>query len=121
MFYWLGRFGESANSSCVVAIAEDGMAVFRVGQRVRIIYRGKMYMREGTVTKVAHANFIQGGSGTGYFVDVDGYGSVDHDNGLLIGYEAHELEPLYDGHQTVSWESCLWKPNEENVSSATHS
>jgi hypothetical protein len=32
--------------------------------------------------------------------------------GAMILYRPHELEPIYDGNEKVSWSSCVWQPNQ---------
>lgn len=81
---------------------------FNVGDRVRVDYPlSRHHGKETVVTSelkwigVGPINFY------GHDVDIRCLSMP----GECCSFEPHELIPLYDGHQTVSWSECAWKPN----------
>lgn len=96
------------------------MANFRVGQRVRVLR--KIHPQsplipgdEGIImTSEAYRTTLFGQSYLGYQVKLNrsiprlgssGFFQVSSDN----------MVPLYDGHQVIAWEDCLWKPESEKA------
>jgi hypothetical protein len=77
------------------------MAQFKVDQRVRIVYRGKYFGKEGVVWKVGRWKsidppVIDGSVKVGetlYNVDVDSIGRYESSN-YLLGYRECDLAPL---------------------------
>ena len=98
------------------------MATFRIGQRVRIISSDnwpELIGKEGTVL----SGLEMGIRFKGYEVAPDCWGSswAPRIGNLGIAKRfrprASSIVPLYDGHQTVSWDAMkgLWQPTPEYV------
>lgn len=88
------------------------MAMFFVGQRVRILVSSTG--KEGLEGRIWHTGIsIRERTGEeffAYFVDIDGFGRFDG-CGRRWAYKGHELQPILpDGMQPVAWSECLWQP-----------
>jgi hypothetical protein len=81
---------------------------FKVGDRVRIVYRGWSYGKTATVYGIDDVRPWTDesvASGTpkdeiGYLVDVDGIGIRSPTNGHYLAYPSHDLRPLTDPNAT---------------------
>lgn len=88
---------------------------FNVGDRVRVNHPGSLaHGRETVVTETGAREWaICEGYYVGYRVDIP---MGRYRNKKCIGthcvFEAHELIPIYDGNEKVSWSSCVWQPNQ---------
>ncbi len=87
---------------------------FKAGDRVRVIAKDSLHFGE-ECTVVADARFtrrIDGRTGERmtaswvYEVDLTSQSQL----GLACAYTEDQLKPIYDGNETVSWESCIWQP-----------
>lgn len=87
------------------------MSRFSVGDKVRVSCPGSPH--HGVETQVISPQLV----GSLGFVD-GSWHVVPHyrvnlrstEDAKWVGFEPHELIPLYDGRELVSWESCAWKP-----------
>lgn len=80
------------------------MSKFFVGQRVRIVGCDTQANRPliGRESTVLHVGSM--------FCTLEQKGAQGH------GRWAHyNLAPAYDGNEVVSWESCKWQPNRDEV------
>lgn len=99
------------------------MSIFRVGQRVRLLYPdGSRSDFEGTIWQIGFAggrwsrdSMILGGADphdTPHAIDVDGRGRCDHD-GVLFALPARLLEPIAPPPVVTTWDECPWQPKEK--------
>lgn len=77
------------------------MATFKVGQRVRIVRQGRLYGKEGTITRIHVHPLWRGGKRyldlLSHRVVVDGFGSRwPEPPHRWIAFEAFDLVPLTD-------------------------
>lgn len=86
------------------------MAMFKVGQRVRIVcvigntHPASLVGQEGVVNEIDEED-----SPTFYGLDI---APLWEDDEFVYGFEAAELSPIIpEGMQPVAWENCLWQPN----------
>jgi len=93
------------------------MATFRVGQRVKLVRPcfKENYGNTGTIIK----QFPDRPVGFGYLINCDvrwdalrpGYLSFTHTS---------QLEPIVDdGRQVITWDACVWRPEEQREQPAT--
>ena len=64
-------------------------------------------LRTGVFVECIEGNYV------GCEVDIPCISNSDYE---FCIFENHELKPIYDGNETVSWESCIWKPKKDTVS-----
>lgn len=98
------------------------MAKFKVGDRAKIMYHGDAFGKHCTIVDGPRSEFYLGKLVTAYFVSVDGRGAFASD-GMPMGYEPHELEPLTPPHQE-QWEAfktLYLKPQTHLVQAAENS
>lgn len=96
------------------------MARFYVGQRVRILYSNgwpELAGQEGTVVEPTEDGGLSGASEWRVAPDCWGTHLAPYKCPLgasIFAPNSSQLEPLYDGHTPVSWESMkdLWVPEE---------
>lgn len=91
---------------------------FSVGDRVRIV-RSPVPSRIGTIATVISP--LKPLSGNAYWTELPNSALV-HELDLpplpsqprahVVTYPPEYLEPIYDGNETVSWSSCVWKPKQ---------
>ena len=81
----------------------------RIGDRVRVNCPGTSgHGQECTVMSSLQlfCPGLMGESFMGHRVD------LPHSQLKWCAYEAHELIPIYDGHEPCSWEDSVWRPTE---------
>jgi hypothetical protein len=88
---------------------------FKIGDRARII-KSKKPERVGLVVTIVSDLTNQCSCGAthpsweaGYHIDLPNM-HAGHES-CAAWYMPWSLVPVYDGHETVSWESCVWQPN----------
>jgi len=83
---------------------------FKAGDKVRVIFKpSSLYGKVFNITDIAYGRFDTGDVGTAYVLDAGLNGK------LRIAFEAHELEPVYDGSEKSSWSECAWNPNMQTI------
>ena len=90
------------------------MATFRVGQRVKKVrhYDGRSYVPIGTIGTILLHDGKPAREGRVMFdYDVAYDGIAERCSAM-----SWQIEPLYDGHQTVNWDALkdLWQPTSES-------
>ena len=82
------------------------MATFYVGQRVRIKLCSVMTAMTGAEALIVRQSIK---ADEDWDIKVDGFpGRFDHG---LWAARSDELEPIQpEGHKTVEWNACLWRP-----------
>lgn len=98
------------------------MSRFFVGQRVRILFSEgwpELAGETGTIeaSRVPIAHGADAGS-LGWPVAPDAWCSsrppcVGVHGAVRLACPERNLQPLYDGNQAVSWETCAWRPTED--------
>ena len=83
---------------------------FSVGDRARINYPSStLHGRECTIVSNGLVPPVAGpASYVGYRIDL----FCTCGCGVQCTFEPHELIPIYDGNEKVSWSECAWKPKE---------
>ena len=83
---------------------------FKIGDRVRVIDSTSVnYGVECSVTSSPRFK-RRFDIKSGEFIRRDWIYRVDISDGPW-SYTESELESIYDGNETVSWESCIWQPS----------
>lgn len=94
------------------------MSRFSVGDKVRVNCPGSAWHGdETTVTSALRLSSecleVSGKISRGIWVHSV---AIEPDTRFnCVVFEPHELIPLYDGRELVSWESCAWRPTSVRV------
>lgn len=99
------------------------MAALKVGTRVKLVRPRdpEFYGLEGVIVEVGFwpkgTRCVDEKSGSMTTTQADAEYIVSWNGRLRRSYASHwRIEPIiYDGNQVVSWEECLWQPEEETV------
>ena len=90
------------------------MKNLRVGMRVRILWSSwwpELSGKEGVIIRRADNEPAGSDPRCEWIVAPDCWGSeLSPCKNHRFGPKSDQLEPLYDGNETVTWESCAWKP-----------
>ena len=86
---------------------------FKVGDRVRVIdLKSLSYGEEAIILRCGVRGDSCGIQYVGYEIDIP---CVMHPKFPFCVFESRELEPIYDGHEKATWDTCVWQPNEVTV------
>jgi hypothetical protein len=81
---------------------------FSVGDHVRVTYSPACPHLVGTITTITEDMGM--GYGLGVRDEIWYATNLRDTDGEEWIYPSSSLEPVYDGNETVSWESCAWQP-----------
>lgn len=85
------------------------MAVFRVGQRVRVnCSESRSHGEQTTILSLDKRGMAHG---IGFFIGVEVAIPCAREGWPFCVFEYHELEPIIDdGRTVITWDACCWKP-----------